>query len=170
VVHDYGKRNYYLHIAMAPPKNIDRFKWFLEKAAEIGIDEITPVLCDRSERKIVNQDNLEGVITSAVKQSISAYHPKLNDMIKFKDWFKKVDTEFRFIAYCGEAEKRELKDCYSKHSRISVLIGPEGDFTPNEVQMAKNSGFREISLGNRRYRTETAGIVACHTIALMDSL
>ncbi|MDP4206620.1 MAG: RsmE family RNA methyltransferase, partial [Bacteroidota bacterium] len=136
----YGARDFRLHIAMAPTKNIDRFEWFLEKATEIGIDEITPLLCEHSERKEVKAERLEKVIVAAMKQSYKAYLPKLNPMIRFKDFINGLDNEQRFIAHCHESEKFPLKDCIRYKKAIVVCIGPEGDFSPEEVALAVKSG------------------------------
>jgi 16S rRNA (uracil1498-N3)-methyltransferase len=165
---EYGKLNYDLHIALAPTKNIDRTEWFLEKCTEIGISEFTPLLCHHSERKVVKHDRLFKVITSAVKQSLKAYHPTLNELTKFKDL---VTSEFngeKYIAHCEEGEKTHLKNLCSPHSKCLVLIGPEGDFSLEEIQLAKDNGFKEISLGNSRLRTETAGVVACNIVSLIN--
>ncbi len=165
---EYGKRNFYLHIAIAPTKNIERLEWFLEKATEIGIDEITPILCERSERKVVNNERLEKIIVSAVKQSIKAYVPRLNPMIPLKQLLAQNPEGQKFIAHCNSWELPLLKNNANPNSRVTLLIGPEGDFTPNEVDLSITRGYQEISLGSSRLRTETAGLVACHTINIMN--
>jgi len=158
---EYGKRNHFLHIAIAPTKNMDRLEWFLEKATEIGIDEITPIICDRSERKIVKEERLEKVITSAVKQSLTAYHPKLNPTISFAHFMKhNIDTQ-KLIAHCMEGEKRYVNELVQKHQSYLILIGPEGDFTPAELDIALQNGYKAVTLGNTRLRTETAALAAC---------
>jgi 16S rRNA (uracil1498-N3)-methyltransferase len=167
-VKEFGKRNHYLHIAIAPTKNNDRFEWFLEKATEIGIDEITPIICEHSERKVVKPERLEKIIISAVKQSIKAYKPKLNNIISYQDFIASKFQGDKFIAHCEENEKTALKSAYRKGTNALVLIGPEGDFDPNEIALAKENNFQEISLGESRLRTETAGVVACHTINLLN--
>ena len=167
-IKEFGKRNHYLHIAIAPTKNIDRFEWFLEKATEIGIDEITPILCEHSERKIIKPERLEKVIISAVKQSIKAYKPKLNDLTKYKDFITKSYDCEKYIAHCEENKKTLLKNSYGNGQSAIILIGPEGDFSPAEIMLAKQNNFKEISLGESRLRTETAGLVACHTINLIN--
>ena len=178
VTENYNKRNHYLHIAIALTKNITRFEWFLEKATEFGIDEITPLICQRSERKRVRIDRLEKVVKSAMKQSLKAYLPKLNEPILFNDFVQRQEeTEIEgekqlFIAHCQDGftdEKHHLKNMASANSHVTILIGPEGDFTNNEVQLALDCGYQEISLGNERLRTETAGIAACHLITLANS-
>ncbi len=164
----FGKRNHYLHIAIAPTKNIDRFEWFLEKATEIGIDEITPIVCDRSERKILKNERLEKIIISAIKQSIKAYKPILNNFTKLSDFAGPDFNGKKFIAHCGESQKPSLKTAYNKGENALILIGPEGDFSQKEIDIAKQNNFKEVSLGESRLRTETAGIVACHTINLLN--
>ncbi len=166
---EYGKRNHYLHIAVAPTKNIERLEWFLEKATEIGIDEITPVICERSERKEVKTDRLNRIITAAVKQSIKAYHPRLNEPVRFKDLLQTATgTSEKYIAHCIDSEKSMLQDKITRSSEYIVLIGPEGDFTPEEVGAALASGFQPISLGNTRLRTETAALEACFEINFLN--
>jgi 16S rRNA (uracil1498-N3)-methyltransferase len=164
------KRNYYLHIAIAPTKNNDRLEWFLEKSTEIGIDEITPIICEQSERKLVKPERLVRVITSAVKQSLKSFHPKLNNQFKFKAFLEQDFNGQKFIAYIDKDVRLELSKAYKEGENALVLIGPEGDFRPEEVEFAKQKGFVPISLGKSRLRTETAGVVACHTINLLNSL
>jgi len=165
---DFGKRNHYLHIAIAPTKNIDRFEWFLEKATEIGIDEITPILCEHSERKIIKPERLEKVIISAVKQSIKAYKPKLNPLTKYSNLINQNFNGVKYIAHCQDTNKQALKLNYETGRNVLMLIGPEGDFSPNEIELAKKYNFHETSLGQSRLRTETAGVVACHTINMLN--
>lgn len=165
---EYGKRCYYLHIAIAPTKNIDRLEWFLEKATEIGIDEITPIICARSERKIIKPERLIKIVSAAVKQSIKAYHPILNPVIKFSEFVKTNINGEKYIAHCHETKKQNLKEIYRAKQRATILIGPEGDFNEEEIEFALQNDFTEITLGNSRLRTETAGIVASHTISLLN--
>ena len=165
---NYGKRDYKLHIAIAPTKNIERFEWFLEKCVEIGIDEVTPLLCRFSERKIIKPERLEKIIVSAAKQSIKAYFPKLNPMANFDEFIKSKNADQKFIAHCYEDDKKLLQNVCQKSLDVIVLIGPEGDFSPEEVQKALKNGYQPISLGNSRLRTETAGVVACHTVVMMN--
>ena len=165
---EFGKRNHYLHLAIAPTKNMDRFEWFLEKATEIGIDEITPIICEHSERKILKPDRLEKIIVSAIKQSIKAYKPKLNDLTNYRDFIEQNFNGIKYIAHCEDNQKKLLKNNYNKGQNAIVLIGPEGDFSPEEIEKARNNNFTEISLGESRLRTETAGVVACHTINLLN--
>lgn len=165
---DVGKRSFKIHLAIAPTKNIDRFEWFLEKCTEIGIDEITPLLCEHSERKTIKPERLEKILVSAMKQSLKAYLPKLNPLISFAEFINNEFTAQKFIAHCYEGEKPHLKNLVSKNKNVIILIGPEGDFSPSEVERAKTKGFSEISLGNSRLRTETAGVAACHIINLAN--
>ena len=165
---DFGKKNFHLHIAIAPTKNIDRFEWFLEKCTEIGIDEITPLLSEHSERKVIKPERLEKILVSAIKQSLKAYLPKLNELKHFGDFIKIEFSGKKFIAHCNEGKKVHLKNLIHQGEDVLILIGPEGDFSPEEVEEAKACGFKEISLGDARLRTETAGIVACHIVNLSN--
>ncbi len=165
---EYGKRNHRLHIAIAPTKNIDRFEWFVEKATEIGIDEITPIICARSERKEVKVERLNKVITSAVKQSIKAYYPKLNNAKNFSDAIKTVNCNQRFMAHCNTGNKVEMSERLVKGKSYLVLIGPEGDFTENEINQGLSSGFIPVTLGESRLRTETAALEACFEINFLN--
>jgi 16S rRNA (uracil1498-N3)-methyltransferase len=166
---DYGKRNYHLHIALAPTKMNERTEWFLEKVTEIGFDSFTPIVCEHSERKEVKIDRLMKVVTAAVKQSIKAYYPQLNNNIRFKDFISQKFDGQKFIAHCNDGEKSQLQQAYKPGSDALILIGPEGDFSPNEVALAAKQGYVPISLGTSRLRTETAGVVACHTISLLNN-
>lgn len=163
---EYGKRDYGLHIAIAPTKNIDRFEWFLEKATEMGIDEITPLLCEHSERKILKPERLEKIIESAMKQSLKAYKPKLNKLQTFSDFVRQNHQAGCFIAHCYDGQKQLLKNVVQPTAGTLVAIGPEGDFSQQEVALAKQHSYQEVSLGNSRLRTETAGVVACCTVWL----
>lgn len=165
---EYQKPKHYIHIAVAPTKNNDRLEWFLEKATEIGINEITPIICNRSERKIIKTDRLNKILVAAMKQSSKAYLPKLNEAISFHDFVKIKREENKFIANCFDKERKELNEFNLKENKSLVLIGPEGDFTEQETQSAKDSEFQSIKLGNSRLRTETAALVACHTINLQN--
>ena len=162
----YNQRKVHLHIAIAPTKNINRLEWFLEKATEIGIDEITPILCDRSERKKIRNDRLEKILLSAAKQSLKAYLPKLNELTDYQDFIKKENDSLKYIAYCNDDNLNHLKKEYSSLQNVTILIGPEGDFSKKEIQLALENSYKGISLGDSRLRTETAGIVACHIINL----
>lgn len=162
------KRNFKLHLAIAPTKNINRLEWFLEKATELGIDEVTFLLCQRSERKKIRLDRLEKVVLSAAKQSLKSIFPKVNDLIKFKDFIPQTKAAFKGIAHCNTDNLPHLKNILSQEvNEVLLLIGPEGDFSEEEVALATTHGFEEIGLGTSRLRTETAGIAACHTVHLI---
>ena len=162
-------RNYQLHIAIAPTKNIDRFEWFLEKVTEIGVDEITPIVTENSERKVVKLERLEKIVISAMKQSLKATKPIIHPIINFKDFIGHETNAQKYIGHCYEGDKKELIHSISTKEKHIVLIGPEGDFSLSEVEEAIAKGFQPVSLGNSRLRTETAGIVACHTLAIKNS-
>lgn len=170
ILSDYNKRNYQLHIAIAPTKNIDRFEWFLEKATEIGVDEITPLICEHSERRVIKPERLIKVISSAMKQSLKTYLPRLNELTPFNRFIENEIAENKYIANCEENPSIHIHNYYTPGDSITVLIGPEGDFSDVELTAAINKGFRSISLGSSRLRTETAGIVACHTVYLSNQL
>jgi 16S rRNA (uracil1498-N3)-methyltransferase len=159
-----------IHIAIAPTKNMDRLEWFAEKVTEIGIDEITPVFCRFSERKTLNAERMQKIIVSAMKQSQKAHLPRLNLPCNVHQLIHSASEAQRFIAHCYESEKRLLQHVYDKVTPALVLIGPEGDFSQEEVELALGKGFLPVSLGNSRLRTETAGVAACHTMNLMMSL
>lgn len=165
---EFGKSDYKLHIAIAPTKNMDRLEWFIEKATEIGIDEITPIICRFSERKIVKAERLEKILVSAAKQSVKAYFPKLNPQCTFDELIKNHQATHKFIAHCYDSEKIQLKNEIIPASDVLMLIGPEGDFSKDEVDKAIKNGYIPVSLGESRLRTETAGVVACHTVSLMN--
>jgi len=166
---EYGKSKTHLHIAVAPTKNMDRFEWFLEKATEIGVQEITPILCEHSERTNIRIDRLQKIILSAAKQSIKTYLPILNEAIKFNTFIKKDYAGSKFICYVEERQDIQLKNEYVKGSDALILIGPEGDFSKQEIELAKQLNYSMVSLGNSRLRTETAAVVACHTINLINT-
>ena len=165
---DFGKKDFRLHIAIAPTKNIDRFEWFLEKATEIGIDEITTLLTEHSERKTVKTERLEKILISAMKQSIKAYLPVLNEITRFYDLISTTTCKNKFIAHCKAGKNNHLKNIVKKSEDVLVLIGPEGDFSTEEIKFAQEHGFQEVSLGNSRLRTETAGIIACHIVNMAN--
>ena len=157
------QHNYHLHIAIAPTKNIDRFEWFLEKATEIGIDEITPIICSRSERKVIKTERGNRILLSAMKQSLKYHLPKLNEAIRLNDFLKQDFEGAKYIAHCEDGKKNELKTV-NKAEKYLILIGPEGDFSSKEIELALQNQFKAVSLGTSRLRTETAGIIAAHTI------
>lgn len=154
----------HLHLAVAPTKMNERYEWFLEKATEIGIQEITPIICDHSERKVIKTDRFQKILESAMKQSLHYYLPKLNEPIAFKDFIKTKKTGQLFIAHCEETDKKSLKNELKSHEDVTILIGPEGDFSVKEIQLAIAGNFIPVSLGSTRLRTETAAIVACHSV------
>ncbi|MBN2638184.1 MAG: 16S rRNA (uracil(1498)-N(3))-methyltransferase [Bacteroidales bacterium] len=162
------KRDFNLHIAVAPTKNISRYEWFLEKATEIGVDTITPFFAKHSERKIIKTDRLERVITAAMKQSLKTFHPLLEEEISFSELVKQPFDGQKFIAYIDEKVTTELSKTYQPGNNAVILIGPEGGFHPDEVELAKTYGFIPVKLGPYRLRTETAAITACHTIQLAN--
>ena len=158
----------YIHIAVAPTKNMDRMEWFAEKATEIGIDEITCLNCRFSERKEVKTARLEKILVSAMKQSQKALLPQLNGMTDFKQFVRQPFNGRKFIAHCEEGEKPLIKPIYRPGENVLILIGPEGDFSPEEIKSAEENGFEAISLGKSRLRTETAALTACHTIHVLN--
>ena len=160
--------NFNLQIAFAPTKNIDRIEWFAEKATEIGIDHLSPILCRHSERKEIKAQRIEKILVSAMKQSQKALLPQLDDMQSFSKFIKQEFDGQKFIAHCYPQEKVLLKDIYKKGGNALILIGPEGDFSEEEVKMAIDNGFEPISLGESRLRTETAALVACHTLHVLN--
>jgi len=159
---------YQLHMVVAPTKLNDRFEWFLEKATEIGVHQITPVICEHSERKIIKMDRMEKVIQSAMKQSLQSYLPQLNPAVGLKEYMNQPKSGELYIAHCEDGNKRELSHSAKAKKNTTILIGPEGDFSSNEIQLATDNGFKAVALGNTRLRTETAAIVACTTMALIN--
>lgn len=160
---------YQLHLVVAPTKMNDRFEWFLEKATEIGIHEITPILCDRSERKVINQERYEKIILSALKQSNELYLPKLNPAVTFKEFVAQEQRGgLQLIAHCEETDKKSLKSVLRPNENVTLLIGPEGDFSEKEIALALEHNFQAVSLGATRLRTETAAMVACHSVAFFN--
>lgn len=168
--HSLNQLSQYIHIAISPTKNINRFEWFLEKSVELGIGEITPIITDNSERNRLNYCRLEKKLITALKQSQNLILPKLNPMLKIKE-FINIDFENsqKFICHNGDSKNRLLKNEFKKNKKYIILIGPEGGFSNNEVKNAEEKSFIQVLLGNSRYRTETAGILACHTIHLFSS-
>lgn len=159
---------FHLHLAVAPTKMNDRYEWFLEKATEIGINEITPIICDRSERKVIKNDRFDKIILTAMKQSNELYLPKLNEAITFKEFLKLEHEGLQLIAHCEETDKKTLKSVLTPNESVTLLIGPEGDFSEKEIALAIDKEFIPVSLGNTRLRTETAAIVACHSIVFFN--
>ena len=168
-IKDFEKRNYRLHIAISPLKNPERFEWFIEKSVEIGIDEITPLLCRNTEKPGIKSERLNNLIISAMKQSLKATKTILNEPASFKDFINKDLMGIRMIAHCDKSnERKNVSEVYSKNDNSIILIGPEGDFTRDEVDSAVNRGFLPVHLGQSRLRTETAGIAACHSIYFIN--
>jgi 16S rRNA (uracil1498-N3)-methyltransferase len=165
---NFGLRNFQVHVAIAPTKNMERLEWFLEKATEIGINRVTPLLCRYSERKEIKHDRLDKVMVSAMKQSLKAYLPQLDELTKFSDLISQPFDGQKFIAHCEEQHRELLKNAVLSGGNYLILIGPEGDFSTEEIEMAIKAGFLPVSLGDSRLRTETAGVVACHTFNLLN--
>lgn len=160
----------HLHLAMAPTKNMDRTEWLAEKATEIGFDELTFLNCRFSERRVIKTERIQKILVSAVKQSLKARLPRLNEMTDFHHFVKQPFKGQKFIAHCYEGEKPLLKDVLKRGEDALVLIGPEGDFSEEEVRLALEQGFRPVSLGRSRLRTETAALVACHLMNLCNQI
>ncbi len=161
-------KKYYLHLAVAPTKMNDRFETFLEKATEIGIDKITPIICEHSERKVVKINRFERVLQSAMKQSLHYSIPEISEAISFQEFIQQEQNEQKFIAHCEENDKKSLQKELEPGKSYTILIGPEGDFSSEEIESAIKAGFVPVTLGNTRLRTETAAIVAAHTAALIN--
>ena len=169
---NYKKRNQHIHIGISPIKNQDRLEWFIEKSVEIGIDEITLIDCDRTLRKKIKIDRLNKIAITAMKQSLKAYIPKINDVISVNDFIMYNQNSSKFICHLDNDDRRDVfyyKDDIKKYKNVSILIGPEGDFSASEIELAVDNDFLCVTLGNSRLRTETAGIVACHLFNLMNS-
>lgn len=164
----FEKRPYELHIAISPLKNTDRFEWFLEKATEIGIDRITPIICKRTEKKGFNAERAHRIVESAMKQSLKAYCPVIDAPTTFAEFIKQENINVKLIAYC-EGERKPMNEVYCPTQNVTILIGPEGDFTEEEVETAKQKAYLPITLGNSRLRTETAGIIACHSVFYINN-
>tara|TARA_R110002050_G_scaffold204327_2_gene339718 strand:+ start:24927 stop:25631 length:705 start_codon:yes stop_codon:yes gene_type:complete len=163
-------KKHHIHIAVAPTKLNDRFEWMLEKMTEMGVDEITPIICHHSERKVLKLERMERIIISAVKQSWKAYKPVINDPVKYSDFIKTAQFDQQFIAHCngGCGNDSHLKNGANPNSNIGVLIGPEGDFSEREVALATENNWVKTGLGSSRLRTETAALVACFTLNLIN--
>ncbi len=159
-----------LHLAVAPTKQIDRFEWFLEKATECGINEITPVICENSERTIIKPERLERVMVSAMKQSLRLWLPNLNPAITLKQFFERESLSTKYIAHCAEGNKNQFHDVYNKGKDAVVLVGPEGDFSPQEIDQATKKGYLPLSLGSHRLRTETAALAICIEFNLLNNI
>ena len=170
----FGAHNYYLHMAVAPPKNIDRFEWFAEKATEIAIDELTPVFGDYSERKVIKTERVERILVSAAKQSHKGAVPIINEGTQVKDFLKKDFEGFtKLICYCDDVTafgttKTDIKKALGNSRKIVIMIGPEGDFSREEIKLAIDNGWQPVSLGESRLRIETAALVATSAVYLLN--
>ena len=160
----------HLHLALAPTKNMDRIEWFAEKATEIGVDEITFLDCRFSERKVVKTERVEKILVSAMKQSLKYCKPVVGEMTDFKRFIAEERPGAKFIAHCYDSERVLLKEVLQPGEDVTILVGPEGDFSPEEVEFAVKAGYRPVSLGSSRLRTETAGLAACHTFILKNEI
>lgn len=169
---EYERMSYGLTMCVAPTKNIDRFEWFLEKATEIGISEVYPLECDHSERRQIKLEREEKVITAAVKQSLKAYRPVLHDLTSVRDIIAMDFEGEKYIAHCDSSfgERPYLGNLVKKGANTLILIGPEGDFSKEEINFALQNGFKAISLGRERLRTETAAVVATTVVATINKL
>lgn len=165
---NHGQRSVQVHLAIAPTKNIERLEWCIEKCTEIGIDTITPLLCERSERREVKPERLQRVMVAAVKQSRKAYMPTLAPLTRFELFLTQPHTGGLYIAHCNAPTPPPLRQLIAQQRSITVMIGPEGDFSPHEVALAEQHGFGPVSLGPSLLRTETAGVVACHMANLLS--
>lgn len=162
------RRGYYLHVAIAPTKQIDRIEWMIEKMVEVGIDEISFLECTNSERRVIKTERIKKIVESAVKQSLQALIPKVNEMLTLKQFTLSNTANQKFIAHCFDTPKKEIKTIDFKNKSSVILIGPEGDFTEKEVQMCTNQNFEAISLGTTRLRSETAGLYACQAVSILQ--
>ncbi len=159
---------YSLHLAVAPTKMNDRYEWFLEKATEIGVTQITPIICEHSERRFIKEDRFEKILLSAMKQSGQYFLPNLNPAASYANFMKQNPSGQKFIAHCIDSEKKSLKEFLTPEQDVVILIGPEGDFSALEVQQAIQNDYLPVTLGTTRLRTETAAIVACHSVAFVN--
>jgi len=156
---------YGLHIGIAPTKKIDRFEWFLEKAIEIGVSSITPLICKYNERKSLNYTRLNKIAVSAMKQSLQTYLPKIEPIVSIKEFIESNQYKQKYIAHCKNSKKVHLSKIIKRKINSSIIIGPEGGFTDDEISLAMDYNFISVSLGSNRLRTETAGIVCCQTFS-----
>lgn len=165
----YPPLSHHLHIAIAPTKMNDRLEWFLEKATEMGISRITPILCHHSERTKINKERLDRIIISAMKQSLQFHKPVLDELISFDDFIKTPFAANKLVAHCEEDDKKHITSYLKKGDSNLILIGPEGDFSKDEISQALSQGFSPVSLGETRLRTETAGIYAVAATSLWNN-
>ena len=164
------RRHYKIHLAVAPTKMNDRYEWFLEKATEIGVDSITPIFCDNSERRVIKPERFNKIVLAAMKQSLHTYLPELNEAMTFKDYIQQDFVGQQFIAHCEDTQKKSLKQMLKTNTDVTILIGPEGDFSLKEIELALQNNFSPVMLGDTRLRTETAAIVACHSVIYSNEL
>jgi 16S rRNA (uracil1498-N3)-methyltransferase len=168
-INDLQKRDYRLHIAISPLKNPDRFEWFIEKSVELGVDEITPLICDNTEKPNIRKDRIQNLIISAMKQSLKSTLPVLGETASFGDFVSKHSQGCRMIAHCDQTKERSsIAEVCPKGTDALILIGPEGDFSGTEISMAVEAGFIPVHLGASRLRSETAGIAACHSVYFLN--
>ena len=163
-----NKENY-IHVAISPTKNHDRIDWFIEKAVEIGVDEISFIKCERTLRKKIKINRLTRIAITAIKQSLKAQLPKLNDIVTFNEFLNKNQNNIGYICHLEEGNRTNLFSLGLKEKKNFILIGPEGDFSSNEIKLARSNNILSISLGESRLRTETAGVVACHLLNLKNN-
>jgi len=169
IIKDFEKKNYRLHIAISPLKNTERFEWFTEKSVEIGVDEITPIICRNTEKQSIKTERVNNLIISAMKQSLKATKTVLNSSCSFNDLISTDFKGIKMIAHCNDSfERKNIAEVYSKNENALILIGPEGDFSEEEIKAAVKTGFIAVHLGQSRLRTETAGIAACHSIYFIN--
>lgn len=168
-IRNFEKRSYNLHIAISPLKNQDRFEWFVEKSVELGIDEITPVICRNTEKPRLKEDRINNIIISAMKQSVKAFKPVLNEAKAFNDFVFGDFTAVKMIAHCNSGyDRKKIDMLYQRNMNAVILIGPEGDFSDEEISLALKNGFDPVHLGTSRLRTETAAIAACHSVYFIN--
>jgi 16S rRNA (uracil1498-N3)-methyltransferase len=166
----YKTSSFFIHVALAPTKNIERIEWFLEKSIEVGIHQISFLICNNSERKKVNMDRMHKKAITAMKQSQNPFLPVINDLIPFNDFIKGLEINMeRFICHADSGKDNHLIKKANTNAGYIVLIGPEGDFTQDELEMAEEHGFEAVSLGKTRLRTETAGFVACTLLNVINA-
>jgi 16S rRNA (uracil1498-N3)-methyltransferase len=169
VINNYDRRPYRLHIAISLLKNTERFEWFIEKCVEIGIDEITPLICKNTEKTGIKSERINNLIVSAMKQSLKATKTILNEPTSFKEFINGHTENIRMIAHCEkDPVRKSIGEVYKKNEDAIILIGPEGDFRNEEIELAVEKGYQPVHLGSSRLRTETAGIAACHSIYFMN--
>jgi 16S rRNA (uracil1498-N3)-methyltransferase len=169
VTQDFERRDYRLHIAISPLKNYERLEWFIEKSVEIGIDEITPIICENTEKPGIKKERLNNLIISAMKQSLKSTITILNEPRSFNEFAGQYTSGIRMIAHCSDVtDKSKIGDLYSKGNDCLILIGPEGDFSPDEIRLAASLGYSPVHMGKSRLRSETAGVAACYSIYYLN--